>query len=522
MKKKMNAFFMLLAMIVSITVSGCGGNTDNSGGGTFEQKSSKISLDNKEETDADINESNNQNSNTTTLDAKYLSSLSVSLEKVAENKSLNCDLARIVTNADGTYSLLNSLGENEIGETFDKIDYVYYKDHRTVSYYVLYQYDKIPNCCGLASEDGKLLFPCSAAIIERINDNNNAPTSAVLLVTYATEETTNKNEAMLYSYKKEELFDFHFSPGEGDTLYKGYVLFYDLKRQDFIPNLKKTDNSGYEIVVGDSIYFSQSNLVYSFTGQELGKVTGCFINHFNAGTKQDEYSIANNKVDTYIQVPFYPVFVSRNAHFFGTLTDQQKKIFVDEKGTQINELECDLIDEIDEDYYLLTSYGEDYSDKSYAILNGDGSVILPYTILEGYSGVRSIGYGVFELCFEDETRKILFPDGVIECNISDKNIPKGIFGEYTDTTFSLFPYKNPKTKMDFVNSYAEDITGTGKTRFVFFIEDRTTHKGKICSLLDGSYLSDTEYEQVWALGNYIYAKKSGGSYDVYKYTESGM
>ncbi len=86
---------------------------------------------------------------------------------------------------------------------------------------------------GLFTEEGEQLIPFEAALIRRLN-------SRYLTVYYATEKTENRLEAILYTTDGSSwIAQGH--PKEGDTLYKGYIRFYDLELKRFVGDLTASE-----------------------------------------------------------------------------------------------------------------------------------------------------------------------------------------------------------------------------------------------------------------------------------------
>ena len=88
---------------------------------------------------------------------------------------------------------------------------------------------------GLFDEDGKQLLPYEAALIKRMS-------ARYLSVYYVTEKTTDKSEALLYAPSGDFWMIGDGIPKDGDTLFKGYVKFYDTARKCFVDNLAAFKN----------------------------------------------------------------------------------------------------------------------------------------------------------------------------------------------------------------------------------------------------------------------------------------
>lgn len=96
---------------------------------------------------------------------------------------------------------------------------------------------------GLFTEEGEQLIPFEAALIRRLN-------ARYLMVYYATEQTEDRQEALLY--QSDGFWLGQGQPREGDTLYKGYARFYDLELRRFVGDLvasKSNASSGRLLVL---------------------------------------------------------------------------------------------------------------------------------------------------------------------------------------------------------------------------------------------------------------------------------
>lgn len=130
------------------------------------------------------------------------------------------------------------------------------------------------NNTGLMTEDGEMLIPCEAAIINKFTIENSDETSTRFIrVIYATEETTNEDEAFFYATNA--LFSLH--PEEGDKLYKGYAKIYDLENKCFVPDLTITNPARYATKVSSAMIFVETvddeKIIYSADGKELFKTS---------------------------------------------------------------------------------------------------------------------------------------------------------------------------------------------------------------------------------------------------------
>lgn len=94
------------------------------------------------------------------------------------------------------------------------------------------------NSVGLISQEGEVLIPCEACKIDWPKSSI-SKTNRYLKVIYTTGETTDIDECFIYTTDSGWGLT---GPQEGDTMYKGYALVYDLEAKAFVPNVKITNS----------------------------------------------------------------------------------------------------------------------------------------------------------------------------------------------------------------------------------------------------------------------------------------
>lgn len=149
-----------------------------------------------------------------------------------------------------------------------------YFDELLPGLYLVSSLEDTVNNTGLMNEAGEMLIPCESAIISTITmENTDNESTQFLRVTYATEETTNEDEAFFYSTNA----FFSLRPEEGDKLYKGYARIYDLVNKRFVPELTITNPNKYETRVGGGLLYLETlegeRMVCDAAGKELYKTT---------------------------------------------------------------------------------------------------------------------------------------------------------------------------------------------------------------------------------------------------------
>ena len=131
-------------------------------------------------------------------------------------------------------------------------------------YYVVDGGGSEVNRVGLFDEQGAQLIPFEAAIIRRLGDHSGEDAGRYLAVYYATEKTEDRNKALLY------LSDGSWIggniPREGDTMYEGYIRFYDLELRRFVPELQAT---GPVSACGDLLALNKD--IYDAEGRQVAE-----------------------------------------------------------------------------------------------------------------------------------------------------------------------------------------------------------------------------------------------------------
>ena len=125
------------------------------------------------------------------------------------------------------------------------------------------------NHSALVNDEGKVLIPFEAAMISWC-DSLYGSKDRFLKVVYATEETTNKDECMIYTTDAM----FSLKPEDGDKMYKGYALIFDTEKGAFVDDVKITNNDKYAVAeCGDSFAVESADrkttTLYDASGKKI-------------------------------------------------------------------------------------------------------------------------------------------------------------------------------------------------------------------------------------------------------------
>ena len=390
------------------------------------------------------------------------------------------------------YKFYNCSGE-PTGEVYVNIDNLKKDDAEDINgYYVVAKDGNYPNVQGVITDKGEEILPCEAAIIKALSDK-------YLSVTYATEETKSKNDALFYVYTGFASFG---GPEKGDTLYKGYMQIYDLENKRFVPNVKITKNTEKAEICGESIYWKKddgTSSIYNADGQEI----------FSDSDKSGEIELHNG------------------------LFRLDKKIYND-KGEEVEGPRGDMLPEFVNGNTQYIYYMEYSNDKEYStVVDTDGNIILD-RIQKGISSIND-DIVCFSVSSESETKYGLMTlqgDEIIEAdgknysylqdgfwsgsddnsNICDIVSKKGIIASNVKPTSNLicnidgttnYVILNQKNQtVDLKEEYIDGLTGTLVT----------LKENSMCGVVDlynGEKLLNCEYDEITYDAGYLYAYKEG-------------
>ena len=389
------------------------------------------------------------------------------------------------------YEFYNYLGK-PTEEVYVNIDNLKIDDEEDINgYYVVAKDGNYPNVQGVITDKGEEILPCEAAIIKALSDK-------YLSVTYATEETKSKNDALFYVYTGFASFG---GPEKGDTLYKGYMQIYDLENKRFVPNVKITKNTEKAEICGESIYWKKddgTSSIYNADGQEI----------FSDSDKSGEIELHNG------------------------LFRLDKKIYND-KGEEVAGPRGDMLPEFVNGNTQYICYMEYSNDKEYStVVDTDGNIILD-RIQKGISSIND-DIVCFSVSSESETKYGLMTlqgDEIIEANgknysylqdgfwsgsdnsnICDIVSKKGIIASNVKPTSNLicnidgttnYVILNQKNQtVDLKEEYIDGLTGTLVT----------LKENSMCGVVDlynGEKLLNCEYDEIKYDAGYLYAYKEG-------------
>lgn len=409
---------------------------------------------------------------------------------------------RVMTD-DNKYQLLNYQGVNALGETYDRVQ-SFGRDT-----WLVYQADKGVNNCGLVKGDGTVLIPVSAAIIKEVSDSNES--HRFIEVIYATEEVSNEKDAYLF---KTERF-VAISPEAGDKLYKGYSLFFDLEKNQFVGDLKREDTAeAYSIsVFGDKLYFDRRNVLYDANGAVVKELSNSdYINRGFLFERGDDglcsvYNSDLEKIATFQEQPDGVYFGGQLFAFRDYDTDLTT--IRDREGAQVGDLPFEYAP-----YECGSSlYGHD-ADDHYLVMDRTGK-----TLIDAEAGVTYVDeepFGFLRLNFADDTEGLLYPDGTIVKAEEQSNL---LLTESRGEGVAVLVLKDKAFSLEFPEDSGCDSALYSNSMAPVFYAGMKDGVATLFNIVNGEALLRSDYDSAYGAfhyaGGYIYARQ-GEAYDIYK------
>lgn len=406
---------------------------------------------------------------------------------------------------DNKYQLLNFQGVNALGESYD------YVQSFSRDTWLVYQVDKEANNCGLVKADGTVLIPVSAAIIKEVNGSNE--NHRFLEVIYATEEVSDEKDAYLFKTER----NVAISPETGDKLYKGYSLFFDLEKNQFVGDLKREDTAeAYSIsVFGDKLFFSKREALFDANGVAVAKLSryayidnGMLINREDDGS-YSVYDSDMKKIASFQEMPDQLCFGGQLLAYRDY--DADKTIIRNRDGVQVSDLPFKYLS----GEYGSFLYGYD-SEDHYMVIDRTGK-----TLIDDQAGVTDVSeepLGLLGLEFADKTEGLLFPDGTIIKGEERRDLLVGVPG-VKDGTVDVLVLKDKDFTLQLDSDISCDSALYSNNLAPVFCAGMKNGVATLFNVVDGKALLQSDYSYAddafhYADG-YIYARQ-GETFEIYK------
>lgn len=490
--KKAIAF---LLVILSLLLCACGGSSSpasSSQGGSSAKSDSGAKSGSSAKSDSPA-KTDGANAPADTV-YPYDSGLTVTLEKVSgfPADAFPTDFygfqdSLIVTGStrDG-YSILNAVGEDLSGEVYS--DYEQYSGYE--DYVFVAQYERFPNTMGLCTAQGEVLIPCEAAKIRPAGESGR-----FVEVMYATDEVEDEDEAYLYATSKL----VSLAPDEGEKLYAGYSLVYDLQTRSFVDGIRIEDTKESMEVIGDSIYLNKAQKLYAADGTCLSdeRLYSRDPYLFESEDDNGRYSVYNDRMELVCSVPFNLSDIFGEAEVFSATASSLKRgdgnleYLVDREGNLLNETALK---------YTTGQYGRFIAGKaedgSVAVFDLQGNLVVSPEF--GYESCFDQGLGFVHL-EKDGRLDLLFPNGSI--------VPVDNISKIYSSSFGLgFVTKEKNAFILDLGAFTDPFHGADAIGDlpVFIVENENGD----CALLNGvngeMLIAFGKYERIECSGSYVY------------------
>ncbi len=404
----------------------------------------------------------------------------------------------VINTDDGKKAILDPLGENKLGKTYDEVDHFGNEE----GLFVVTDLSRLPNALSLVKADGTVLLE-DAAIIDPLASSP-VSGSRFAEVSVAVSETEYEEECFLFAYASAPAIDIRMEPGKGDTMYTGYMRIFDLQEKCFVENVKinfagdRIDLVGKNLLINYDDYEKEDEL-YSPEGELIAAVKGSdrSRDYFVSRTEDKTYSVQDCNLNELAVLEFSPYRVYGNAEVFANKTDDGFLV-VDREGEEIS----DILFRYAPDWKGAFLIGED-AEGNCAVITLDGKVLLPFDA--GVKTVYERPLGYFEVRYQDDSYAVLTPDGDV--------IPLK-----SNLTMDLLSYIN----LDDVHEvYIFEDQSCSNTegliysvgRMLYSVRNKDGKFALYCAA-DGCQLIEPKYEYYAYSNGYIYAEHEG-YYDIY-------
>lgn len=407
---------------------------------------------------------------------------------------------------DNKYQLLNYQGVNALGESYD------YVEQFANGAWLVYQADKGINCCGLVKADGTVLIPVSAAIIQAVRGSDGA--YRFVEVIYATEEVADEKDAFLFATNRLVAL----SPEEGDKLYAGYALFFDMENSRFVGDLKRADKTetSYDVrAFGDKLFFSKRQALFDANGVAVAELSryayidnGMLIDRGDDGS-YSVYDSDMKKIASFQEMPDRLCFGGQLLAYRDY--DADRTIIRNRDGVQVSDLPFKYLS----GEYGSFLYGYD-SEDHYMVIDRTGK-----TLIDDQAGVTYVSeepLGLLGLDFADKTEGLLFPDGTIIKGEERRDLLVGVPGK-TDGTVAVLVLKDKDFTLQLDSDISCDSALYSNNLAPVFCAGMKNGVATLFNVVDGKALLQSDYPYAYDAfhyaDGYIYARQ-GETFEIYK------
>lgn len=355
--------------------------------------------------------------------------------------------------------------------------------------------------------DGKTVIPYGPALVEPLNEQ-------FWLATFAVKETKNKEEAMIYS--TDQLFSLQ--PKEGDTLYTGRRVVYDVTSGKEVPGIEILTKKGKIEALGSSLLVTAddgSKKIYDKDGQvrEADASSIKIIGGFYVGDANGTSVVFDSEGNRLFETNHYLSGVDSSGEYLSYKNDSNHPVLVNSNGEDILEmkkkghfglpsLRYDLDPEDGQGLLTFSNFETDKGLKS--LISSDGTEICKeiYTTIcyEGagyYYGSRKAGSNQVYDVFDSQGN--LMGEKLNNFGTSDM-----IAYKENKVSGSRKYYIYDKKDYTLEQKSAQSI-GFGLLK----VKDEKSDKYGLYDVFSGNQILKTEYANIYYAYNNIYAYKDG-------------
>lgn len=389
-----------------------------------------------------------------------------------------------------TAKLLSYLGESKNDVVISGIEYM------GQGVYVVQAASEEINSVGLISQDGEVLIPCEAAKIDWPSDTY-SKSSRYLRVIYTTGETTNMDECFIYTTDSGWSFS---GPQEGDTMYTGYALVYDLEARAFVDNVVITNSDSYSMQTcgnnftvkdesGITKLYNPKGEVLFQTARNINVGAGTFIVSDN-GTYR-VYDENGNQTYTSNKGLF---LLSGNGGYIYKY-ENDRDVIMDRNGNQVAGAVFEGVYSEMDDVFKVKNNGR------YGLVHANGTVILPCDAFA--DNISYLNFGLYYVGVMNDsgyTYTLIGPNGIIA-----NDLPSGF-------TYNLKAMDGEQVFVvndgDYTLTIEDEYPEVPVIGLLAAQSDSNGLYG-VFDLFTGEQLLGYEYEVIEAAAGYLYAYKNG-------------
>lgn len=293
-----------------------------------------------------------------------------------------------------------------LGNEIDGGKAVYAEALSGTDYYCYYEVEGDMAFCGLMDAEGNIILPCKdIGLISAIG-------SRFLMVFYPEGTTTDENECIYYATSAL----VSLSPGDGDTMYTGYIRIFDTETRTFFDSVKET-KPFYADEVGSSVCFTDSEGNKQMLGAD-GKPLTDDTSEYSASGSVYTKTVADGKAvyDGALNELF-----TTEYYVYGLDGDPDYLQFNEDSKYGVMDMSGNVL--IEPKYEVITSLGSGYfkykSGSGYGVVRADGKEIVG----ADYELVMAVNDGMdapdgFFVGSKGDTYDLIGPDGVLCSNVN--------------------------------------------------------------------------------------------------------